>query len=159
MNLNWKESTSPNPFESAAGYKTEFVVYLAEYLERDDVKIRLAIESVIDKAVSLLDENIVNESMYLLFEWDSVYSMLTVVVTDEAKETDSVNVVKCSFPALDEEMNSLDASDEIWEKIVNEYASSVSFWIKDYLSVCSKFLNYSLVAIFHNESRENSQLL
>lgn len=159
MNLEWTETVSNNPYEAAVGLKKDFIVHLAEYPDREDDKIKLAIEGVVDKAVSLLEQNIVTESRYLLFEWDSVYSMLTVVVTDDTKENDSVHVVKCLFPALDEEMNTLEVDEDEWEKVVDEYASSVKFWLKDYLSVCSNFFNYSLLAAFHNETREQCQLL
>lgn len=36
----------------------------------------------------------------LLFLWDDVCSILTVVYTDEAMRTDAYYVTKCSFEAL-----------------------------------------------------------
>lgn len=158
MELNWKESIGSSPDETADGASKDVVVYLAELVDSDDLT-STAIECVIDKAVSLLDQNIRDESMYFLFEWDSVCSMLTVVVTDKNKEKDSPHVVKCSFAAFNVKINNLGVSDKERENNVNEYSASVKFWIKDYLSICTRFFGYSLIAIFHNESRETTQLL
>lgn len=108
----------------------------------------------------MLGQNIRSDSMYLLFEWDVVYSMLTIVVTDELKENDSEYVVKCCFEKLDERRNSDSGeSEDDWENNVNEYASKVKYWIKDYLTTSSNFLGYSLVAAFHSETRDDAQIL
>lgn len=159
MHLNWIVNQTENPFESAVGDNAQYIVHLAEFTESDNEGVFKAIECCIDKAVSMLDSNIVEGSMYLLFEWDVVYSMLTIVVCDESKEMDSKHVVKCSFLGLDTEMNNDDLSEDEWEAKVDEYAQGVKQFIADYLSTCSGFLKYSLIAAFHSESRDKSELV
>jgi len=160
MNLVWKEHQGVNPFEAAAGDTTEYVVYLSEVENHSDEMVKSSIESCIEKSVSYLPKNVKDESRYMLFEWDVVYSILTIVVTDDAKEYDSPMVVKCCFSGLDDLTQAVQAkSENEWERYVNDYAEKVKYWIKDYLTTCPGFMNYSLVATFHCEDRSNCVLL
>lgn len=160
MSLAWKRNREVNPFEVVAGDTTQYTVHLSESNDIDDSLVKTAIEECIEKSVSLLAENINEKSMYYLCEWDPVCSMLTIVVTDATKEIDSPNVVKCSFVALDDKFLKLqDREDSKWEVLVEKYSENVRNWIRDYLTTCSGFMSYSLVAAFHSESRESSELL
>ena len=160
MKLDWKENSHVNPHEAIAGDDTECIVVFSECCENANALIRSAIGSCIDKSVELLETNIKDDSMYLLFEWDAIHSILTIVVTNESKECDSSYVVKCGFPALDKEMNLLqEKSTDDWESKVNDFSSTVMYWITDYLTTCPGFLNYSLVAAFHSKSRGACKLL
>lgn len=160
MNLDWKENKAANPFETLLGEDTEYTVHFADCEEVLDEKVQSAINAGIEKSVGLLELNLRDDSMYLLFEWDVVYSTLTIVVTDESKEKDSGHVIKCSFPELDREMNTVsEDTDNAWESRVNAHAKQVEFWIRDYLTTCTPFLNYSLIAAFHCESRDTIKLI
>lgn len=158
MNLNWTVQKRRDPFAVAVGDTTEFVIHFAEFDGDSDEQVEAAINACIDRASALLDKNVHDNSMFLLFEWDPVYSILTIVVTDSSKERDSTDVVKCSFPAIDTKMQHFKPSDE-WERKTNDYAEDIQFWIKDYLATCTSFLGYSLVAAFHKESRDKCVLL
>ena len=148
ISLDWEESKPTlNLFEETAGIEKEHVVYFAIFKEGNDKLIELAIQACIDKAIGFLLENVVDESRYLLFEWDVVSSTLTIVVTDDLRENDSRYVVKCLMSALDGEVNAI------------EYASTIKYWIKDYLTTDSEFLKYSLVAVFHSKTRSKVELL
>ncbi|VUD69059.1 hypothetical protein TDB9533_04423 [Thalassocella blandensis] len=160
MSLIWQEHKKVNPFEAAVGDLTERVVFLAECNEINDDPVKLAISECIDKSVELLYKNITDTSLYYLCEWDVVYSMLTIVVTDEPKENDSQYVVKCCFNALDVKFQEIQSSSEDnWEATVSQYADNLRSWIKDYLTTCPGFMNYSLVAAFHSEDRSASKIL
>jgi hypothetical protein len=137
MNLNWKENKS-----------AESIIHYTEFAGVPDDQVQLAINSSIDKMAQLLDSNINDDSMYLMFEWDIASSLLSIVVTDETKSHDSANVVQCCFTKIDETLNSED-----------ELAEDVEFWVRDYLTTCTVFLNYSLIAAFHCGSRAASKLL
>ena len=82
------------------------------------------------------------------------------MVTDDSKEKDSRHVVKCIMSTLDDKMNELaSSSEDTWEAKTEEFSELVKGWIHNYLTTCSGFMKYSLIAIFHNESRENTKLL
>ena len=157
MNLNWKENKGSNPKAPATG---EHISHYSECTETSEDAIKAAIALCVEKAVSLLDVNLKDESMYLMFEWDNTDSELTIVVTDQTKQRDSDNIVKCHFTALNKTM-ALDnfQSEEEWKLAVNEYAEDVNFLIRDYLTTCTSFLKYSLIAAFHSGNRSASKLL
>ena len=159
--LNWVEhEPTINPFEAVVGIKTEHVVHLALFKELGESNLKLAVIDCINKAVELLPKNINDNSRYFLFEWDIVYSTLTVVTTDDSKESDSRHIVKCIMSTLDERMNNLaSTSEEKWEVKTEEFSQLVRGWIHNYLTTCNGFMKYSLIAIFHNESRKNTKLL
>ena len=116
-----------------------------------------ALESCAAKAINLLDNNIQDDSLYLLFEWNQNTAELKIVVTDATKQRDANISVSAHFADLEQELQLLSPNDR-QEKIVatNEL---VKFLLSDYLASCSAFFRYSLVAIFHASTRENSQLL
>ncbi|MFC1749891.1 hypothetical protein ACFL2V_13915 [Pseudomonadota bacterium] len=160
MKLDWKSSKSENPSEATAGDNTEYVVELAECNENSNELIFEALTQATDKALSLLSSNVKDSSRYFMFEWDVVYSILTIVVTDELKEKDSQAVVKLSMLGMDDVLMKLQAeSEEAWESKAEEYSSMVRHHVRDYLTTSNEFLQYSLIAIFHDGTREDAVLL
>ncbi len=160
MSLTWKESKAVNPFEAAVGDVAEYIVHLSEFEEVDDSLVKSIVEECIEKSIAYFPVNIKDESLFFLCEWDCVYSMLTLVVTDDKKENDSPIVVKCCFTGLDAKFQKISqSSEDEWENTVNSYSQKVRDWIKDYLTTCSSFTSYSLVAAFHSEDRSASELL
>jgi len=119
--------------------------------ETTELKIRKTIEACTDKAVSLLKNNIQDDSLYLLFEWNSNNASLNILVTDATKNHDAPEIICCRFPALATELNNQEES--------GDYTELVKFWLHDYLTTCTAFFSYSLVAIFHSSTRSNTELL
>ncbi len=153
MNLSWSQRNDVSRFDVTGSDKREYVVHFSECAGRDDEQIRGALNICVEKAISLLSINIHDDSMFLVFHWEAVLSELTVVVTNESKICDSKHAVKCLFSGLDSER---------LERLVqtgDEYAQQIKYWIKDYLTTCNSFLNYSLVAMFYSESRDACELL
>ncbi|WP_323815003.1 hypothetical protein [Cellvibrio sp. NN19] len=99
------------------------------------------LEACAAKAINLLNDNIQDDSLYLLFEWNPQTNSLKVVVTDANKQQDAPISVGADFEQTD---------------IATE---QVKFLLSDYLASCSAFFRYSLVAIFHSSSRTDSTLL
>ena len=160
MNLNWAMSKRQNPAETALGDNIEYVVHECRYEGNSDRDAQQAINACVDKACALLEQNIREDSRYLLFEWDVENSTLTIVVTDDSKQSDSRDIVKCHFSAIDQRLNPADADPHSeWQSDLSEFADDIQFWIRDYLTTCTQFLNYSLIAAFHRESRANCTLL
>jgi len=116
-----------------------------------DIELKQALESTTAKAIALLDKNIQDDSLYLLFEWDSTKAQLSIVVTDDTKSQDSPLLACDAFTLSNEEMNVAIRTKELEEKIY--------FWLHDYLTTAKDFFRYSLVAIFHASNRANTRLL
>ncbi len=159
IKLNW-EKCSPeiNPFNAAIGESGEPIVYLSNSDDSNDASLQRAVQESIDKAISLFADNILDNSRYFICEWDVVYSTLTIVVTDDSKLLDSKYIVKCLMVALDDEVNCIN-SDPDGNVKTKEYAENIKYWISNYLTTNSDFMKYSLIALFHCESRDKTELL
>ncbi len=120
-------------------------------LDTEENQIRKAIEACADKTINLLNTNIQDESLYVLFEWDEQLATLNIVVTDSTKKNDAPESVCCTFPSL-----ALDLATQEQKAI---YTDTIKFWLHDYLTTCTAFFSYSLVAIFHSSTRSNTELL
>jgi len=94
----------------------------------------------------MLHLTIQDSSLYLLFEWNTDDTTLTIVVTDAEKKQDSNRIVRCAMVATDEEGAA-------------ETAEKIQYWIRDYLTTCDGFFAYSLVAIFHSYAGESARAL
>ncbi len=104
------------------------------------------LEACAAKAISLLNDNIQDESLYLLFEWNPQASSLNVVVTDASKQQDAPISVGADFEQTDIGTDT-------------DNTEQVKFLLSDYLASYSAFFCYSLVAIFHGSNRADTSLL
>ena len=111
-----------------------------------------AVENLAEQAIRLLADNIQDDTLYLLFEWDKNLACLSAVVTDSTKTQDGPIRVAVSFPAM------LNNRTEI-EGLESDPSEQIHFWLHDYLTTCSAFFSYSLVAIFHSSTRSETSLL
>lgn len=118
-----------------------------------DHEICRAVEDAAERAIEELHDNIQDASLYLLFEWCFDNAELKIAVTDVSKSKDSPISYCCKFTNLLKRLES--ASTEELE----QFAETLKFWLHDYLSSCTPFLKYSLVAIFHQSTREHTELL
>ncbi|WP_428818351.1 hypothetical protein [Microbulbifer sp. MCCC 1A16149] len=143
MDLNWAVSESSDSLRPVAGNDSKYFVHHGSCEGSSEHEVQKAVEACIDKACDLLEQNIQDDSRYLLFEWNPKTSTLAIVVTDDGKERDSRDVVQCHFVANDIALNPDD----------------IQFWIRDYLTTCTQFLHYSLIAAFHCDSRADCTLL
>ncbi len=122
-------------------------LYRRRFSGSDQPALKQALEASAIKAVELLEKSIQDDSLFLLFEWNPASAELTVVVTDACKENDSPYMVLAEIPDL-LEVATPDAS-----------AASIQFLLSDFLASYSPFFRYSLVAIFHSGSRNETSLL
>lgn len=129
----------------------------ADFDNTDENGLCEAFESCAEHAISLLAENIQDDSLYLLFEWNKSTSTLNIVVTDASKKNDSAIKVTCVFSGLDVSLNKLEQGPRKDKE--EDYVDLIKFWLHDYLPINTTFLNYSLVAIFHSSSRAETELL
>jgi hypothetical protein len=126
-------------------------IHSTSELNTAESTLRKTIEACTDKAISLLKTNIQDDSLYLLFEWNEELATLNVVVTDAAKKNDAQESACCTFPNL--------ALNLVNQEQRAAYTDTLKFWLHDYLTTCTAFFSYSLVAIFHSSTRDNTELL
>ena len=138
--LNWTTTEALNT-----------TVHSTSELDIDESKICRTIEACADKAIGLLKTNIQDDSLYVLFEWNEELAQLKIVVTDATKQNDAQESVCCTFPSW--------GLEPIKQEQRAAYTESIKFWLHDYLTTCTAFFSYSLVAIFHSSTRDNTELL
>ena len=145
--LNWvisdKNQTSENPIK----------LHQATCQQTDTGQLKLAVLESVDKAISLLSDNIIDESRYLLFEWAPRAAELKIVVTDDDKAVDSSQVVVCYLNGSKESSKLLDDSH------IEEFTITVREWIHNHLTTSAGFMRFSLIAVFHNDTRKHCRLL
>ena len=135
----------------------EKTFHVAETAITKKAELKLACEACTEKMIGTLIKNIQDDSLYLLFEWDVNTATLSVVVTDASKQQDAPEHVACVFLELERILKQLPVNE--FEAQAADYADWIKFWLHDYLSSCTAFFNFSLVAIFHSSSREYTELL
>jgi hypothetical protein len=127
------------------------------YTNANTSSLKEALETCAAKAISLLDKNIQDDSLYVVFEWNATAAQLNIAVTDASKQLDSPDSVGADFPSLAQEIAAVTDSERA-EKI-EAGVELVKFLLSDYLASCGAFFRYSLVAIFHSSNRSESVLL
>ncbi|PSL11717.1 hypothetical protein CLV44_12335 [Marinobacterium halophilum] len=152
MSLIWNESVGVNPFAAIAGDATECRFHYAESAATNDTLVKDAFEECLAMAISYLNANVKNESLYFIVAWDPTTSVVNVVVTDDQKQNDAHDVVTCRFAALNEAKADQSSS-------LQQYSDTVKFWIKDYLSTNGPFMHYSLVALYTDGTRADTCIL
>lgn len=127
--------------------------HIALVTETSETTIKKCVEACAEKAVQMLNENIQDNSLYLLCEWNPTEADLSICVTDSTKTLDSPHTIHCTFSGIAESLACADQAEQ------QNYAELIKFWLHDYLSSYAPFFNYSLVAIFHSSTREQTELL
>ncbi|WP_348679272.1 hypothetical protein [Alcanivorax profundi] len=133
MTLEWNEQAQ----------QEGTVLYTLSCAGNDEDAIKAGVEAALEKAVSLLDRNVRDDSRYLLCEWDADAARLQVVVSDDSKTKDAPEAVECCFEPFDAALD----------------VALLQFLIRDYLTTCTAFLGWSLLAAFHEGDRQRSRLL
>ena len=162
MQFEWKkrkkEISSSDSLESTL--EPGSVIYSIETNILDHDKVKLFLAACIDKAVSLLDVNITQDSCYFMCEWNKRLSILSIVVTDDTKALDSLHIVQGQFKR--EGIDVDDGFDQLRftsKEDEDSFANNIQYWLRDYLTTSTGFMAFSLVAAFHCSDRVESVLL
>ncbi|CAA0101763.1 hypothetical protein [Zhongshania aliphaticivorans] len=147
MNIEWEVLSSP----AESGVKAKYLINSVAQLEADFAPLLAA---CVNKAVGELHSSIQDDSLYLIFEFDESF-VLNVVVADDSKLQESPYRVVCDMASL---QPYLDESTH-WKFKDEGFADIVKHEIRDYLSTCSGFMRYSLVAVFSEGDRSKTELL
>ena len=153
MQQNWTElawqTQSHHNAKDAYGNTTEGVIYSYRCEHNDDTAIRQVINQTIDKAVSLFPNNVWDQSRYMIFKWDSNNKLLAIVIADDSKTIESPDSVKCEITAYQRAA----------AQQVSQQNDNIQYWIRDYLTTCTGFFSYSLIAIFYDQCGDKTSLL
>jgi hypothetical protein len=151
QSLPWSETVRAEQNE-------EYILHHAAVDTPDNWTIEAILASCVERAVGLLDMNIDDDSLYLMFEWNNENSSLAIVVCDDTKSRDAKHRVLCDMSAMNETIKQLTESDQ-WKYQGESFADIVKHALHDYLTTCTGFMRYSLVAVFHQGSRQQTELL
>lgn len=155
MRLAWQVEKSTCLFGGENKAATEHELHRSEStaLATDDIYQDLS--EVLQLAISKLDENVSDTSLYFLISWESVSASMTVSVVDDSRSNDSKVVVHCHFVGL---ASQYDAEPKRQEALV-KWSDELRFWCKEYLSTDQGFSQFSLVALFAAGSRDTAVIL
>lgn len=134
-----------HPWQSQSS--THQTIYMSHFSGCDQPALKQALETCAAKAVELLEVNIQEDSLYLLFEWNPARAELTIGVSDANKTNDGAYKVQAQFVDL-LQTAAADVQPEL-----------IKFLLSDFLASYSPFFSYSLVAIFHSSVRAETSLL
>jgi hypothetical protein len=85
MNTEWVITTNT---------ETQRSLHKTQCTETNEAAIKQAVDDSLEKAITLLHNNIQDDSLYFLVEWHN-HSTLTIVVTDDTKQETAPEVVCC----------------------------------------------------------------
>lgn len=148
MNVNWQLVPG-----TGTGISADYC-YVAAGLAKAESDFDPLIVACVDKAVSQLADNINDESRYLIFQFNAD-EILKIAVTDDSKTRDSVHSVACDLSAMKQCL----AESTHWRFKEEPFAELVKYGVRDYLTTCGAFMQYSLVAIFCESDRAKTELI
>ena len=114
--LIWKhQEPSPSPFGAVVG---DFTKYAVHFCDASDHKNQEAVilANIIEPALAAAKEVKRAEARVVLFDFDVVYSILTIVFTNKNRTQDEHEVFKLVFRDWDREMQEDNPSDSEFEK-------------------------------------------
>jgi hypothetical protein len=111
--------------------------------------IHQAVLQTVDKAVEIIATNIKDNSRYFLAQWQPQLAILSLVLSDDKKSEDSAISTQLEIAAF----KTQDAQSQI------ELSEEIQHWIQNYLTTHTGFMQFSLVAVYTDSSRQNCQLL
>ena len=96
----------------------EYVVYTLSAASGEEPDVQAAFAESVAHMCRIADGNIAPDIQVVLFEWDAVYSTLTVVFTTPGRTRDAREVLKVFVPAWRADTADLSEDDqlEIWDQ-------------------------------------------
>jgi|GEM_PF-2591965 hypothetical protein len=147
MRVNW------NITSSEIGSLAEYICTIDSVAKLEE-ELEPLIIACTDKAVSMMHDNIDDHSQYLIFEI-TADGILKIVVTDDTKQREAGHKVICDMSTVEPYL----AKSSHWKFKDERFADVVKFCLRDYLTTCSGFMRFSLVATFSEGDRTKTELL
>jgi len=111
------------------------ILHKAESADNTQESIKIAVLASADYAFSLFDDNVKDESMYCLFDWDFAQQALTISITDPSKTLLAKHRVQLKLMNYDAYLSNEEDQQE-----------QIQLWLHNHLTTSAEFLQYSLVA-------------
>ena len=125
MKLKWKAARpAPSSFEPDGPV---YQVRSVEFAKTANLSMRAALAAVVEETIRLAPANLDGTRSLVLFEWDVVYSTLTVVFTD-ARRNDAPDVLKLFCRGWDREHHKA-RNDWMTEGWMMARAEAVRAWL------------------------------
>ena len=121
--------------------------------EPNEAAIKEVVDGSIERAIDCLHENIQDDSLYFLVEWNDAESSLTIIVTDDSKQKESPHKIVSDFSNVMGQVMSGAMKD------INVDIEKIQYWVRDFLTTSTGFIRFSLVAIFSRGDRSNTILM
>jgi hypothetical protein len=114
-----------------------------------EAELKQAVLAAADYAFDLLDENIEDDSMFCLFDWDFSKQRLLIAVTDPTKKKLAKHTVELTLEGY---------ASHIADK--EDQQEQIQLWVHNHITTAATFLQFSLVAaIIADGDTANSILL
>ncbi len=97
--------------------------------------IKVAVLACADYAFSMFDDNVKDESMYCLFDWDFSQQLLTISITDPSKTVLAKHLVQLKLESYAAYLTDKEDQQE-----------QIQLWLHNHLTTSAEFLQFSLVA-------------
>jgi frataxin-like iron-binding protein CyaY len=110
--------------------------------------IKVAVLACADQAFSLFDDNVKDESMYCLFDWDFSQQVLTISITDPSKTRSAKHTVQLTLENYAAYL--VDKEDQ---------QEQMQLWLHNHLTTSAEFLQYSLVAAIIADGNASDSVL
>ncbi|AWF82087.1 hypothetical protein BTJ40_15310 [Microbulbifer sp. A4B17] len=155
MGLVWQVEKSPSLFGLGDSADTEYEVHRSESGAKTTEGIYQDLSEALQLAISKLDENVNDNSLYFLIGWEPLSAAVTISITDDNRSNDSKVVVRCHFVGLASQYD----SDVERHDALAKLSDDLRFWCKEYLSTDQGFSQFSLVALFAVDSKDKTVIL
>jgi len=123
--VTWKHpAPRANPFEALVGDHRKYAVHLCvvESFEGEEIEILM---NVVLPALESAKQIFGNAARCILFDFDSVYSVLTIVATDRSRSHDQSEVYKLQLTDWDHPMQSKTMTDDEIESFCSRNCSTM----------------------------------
>lgn len=114
----------------------------------NEAELKQAVLGAADYAFNLLDQNIEDDSMFCLFDWDFDKKKLLIAVTDPSKKKLAKHTVELTLTGY---------ADHIADK--EDQQEQIQLWLHNYITTAANFLQFSLVAAIIADGDTGSSVL
>ena len=120
----------------------------AQTSSSDESELKQAVLAAADYAFDLLDENIEDDSMFCLFDWDFAKQRLLIAVTDPSKKKLAKHTVELILSGY---------AGHIADK--DDQQEQIHLWLHNYITTAATFLQFSLVAAISADGDSSNSIL
>ena len=114
----------------------------------NEAELKQAVLDAADYAFNLLEQNIEDDSMFCLFDWNFDKQRLLIAVTDPTKKKLAKHTVELTLTGY---------ADHIADK--EDQQEQIQLWVHNYITTAANFLQFSLVAAIINDGDTGSSIL